>query len=238
MIPAAVGLGLVGAGVGLNLLRDYFNYQQQRDLYGLNQRNLKWQKEAQRITWEREDNATQRRVADLRAAGLSPTLAAGGAAQSSQPIKPTTPTVAPQINFDAMEHIQAMSNMAQTRAQVKYMNKQEKVAEAQAELLLTQAADLRGETITSKERIKLMSNQAYAQATAAQKNQIEAIVKQWELDFQKKYGKSGGWLGSGVSIPNASHAIDMFVSQLKGYSNVVKDKAKKILKDIQKNKKR
>lgn len=44
--------------------KDIFNYQQQQN----------------DLTRQREDNATQRRVADLQKAGLSPTLAAGSAA--------------------------------------------------------------------------------------------------------------------------------------------------------------
>ena len=61
--------------------------------YFLQRENLDWQKKAQRTTWAREDNAVQRRAADLEAAGLSKTLAAGSAAQTSGPIR----TDAPQI---------------------------------------------------------------------------------------------------------------------------------------------
>lgn len=60
------------------------NYQSQVD-------TLNWQKEAQQTTWNREDNAVQRRVADLKAAGLSPVLAAGSAASTSSPTTVITP---------------------------------------------------------------------------------------------------------------------------------------------------
>lgn len=53
----------------------------------------------QREAWEREDNAVARRVADLKASGLSPVLAAGSAASTMSPIR----TDAPQMD-DTFAH--------------------------------------------------------------------------------------------------------------------------------------
>lgn len=63
---------------------------------------------------QREDTAAQRRVADLRAAGLSPTLAAGSAAQSSTPISVTAPRVSLDPGVEEYQRVkerrQALSN--------------------------------------------------------------------------------------------------------------------------------
>lgn len=77
--------------------------------FQLQKENLQYQKDLQNIIFGREDNAVQRRVDDLRKAGLSPVLAAGSAAGVGQAISTNAPNK--MSNLEAMV---ALSNI-QTR---------------------------------------------------------------------------------------------------------------------------
>lgn len=102
-------------GIGADVSNSIFQWQ-----------NYDYQRRMQRKAWEREDTAVSRRVADLRAAGLSPTLAAGSAAASSAAsiLRP------PQVN---LENTLAALNMRAVKAQISKTEADTRLTEAQAE---------------------------------------------------------------------------------------------------------
>lgn len=164
--------------------------------------NLKAQREqldytkwAQKETWKREDNAVQRRVNDLRAAGLSPVLAAGSSASASAPVRVNAPqmregAVSAALGA-ALELSQRKASIAQTKAQRDLIKAQAKKTEAEASFLTDSYAP-RLETLVNQNRILKETTESQIKQVLQQehfnlsRNTIER-VKAWKEDREYKY---------------------------------------------------
>ena len=103
--------------------------------------NLQYQKDLQKQIFAREDNAVQRRVDDLVAAGLSPTLAAGSAANAGQAIETSapqngySPKTMPNLGVSSMigaglDALRAIGELNKQSAEIAYLQDQSKNVQA------------------------------------------------------------------------------------------------------------
>lgn len=111
-----------------------------------NQRDYDYQRALQQQIFEREDTAVQRRMADLKAAGLNPNLAAGSAAQAGAVVSRSSTN---DLNIGSMLDTVMAAN------QVKMQKQQTDNAKIENQILENQ------KTVTSNEAAKSLLDMAF-----------------------------------------------------------------------------
>ena len=149
--PVSAAIGLGGAS---SILNTYMQWRENQYQHGI-----------QQDIFNREDNSIQRRVADLKAAGLSPVLAAGQGAGTGGVVSTTVPqTDLSDRVLSAMSLMKMEADISKTRAEEAYVNLQ---AQNAGTMLPSQLASMEAS-------IKNADAQTYRTYMEAKKTAVEA----------------------------------------------------------------
>lgn len=140
--------------------------------FGMQWQNLQYQKDLQERIFQREDNSVQRRAADLEAAGLSKTLAAGAGAGAGQVIQTKAPQVSPQAG--ALNEIATVLSVLNAVGQNKVLDGQ--AAKLQAETDAVRGAEARAGELHGFNVSKAGAESQYAVASLNDRLQSAAAA--------------------------------------------------------------
>jgi len=177
-------------GGGASLVSDIFNAVSTSSTNDLNERLM-------REAWARDDTAVQRRVADLRAAGLNPVLAAGSAAASSSPISLRPPQVSTPDVLSLVASVQAIKNQQQQgnllAAQVDEAQSKAQIARNELQRDNTYMQVMGGDGVPAYlkdifSRVTLLQSQAAQSANLAEQSGEVTRRERYITDYMQAHG--------------------------------------------------
>lgn len=138
----AIGNTIIG-GLNYGLQKEYAekNYNLQREQY-------EYQKQLQQEIFNREDNATQRKVTDLIKAGLNPLLASGGGANAGNAVGMVQMggQEAPQLNMDIQGAVDSVYNSMKMQQDIATSKTQRALIDAEIASEVAKASNIAQDT--------------------------------------------------------------------------------------------
>ncbi|WNK13199.1 MAG: DNA pilot protein [Microvirus sp.] len=192
---------IIGAGVDLISSIGNMNLQQQ---------NLDYQKNLQQQIFQREDNSITRRIADLKANGLSPVLAAGQGANAGQAIQTQAPQMAP---INAQDRFLKGIGAEIAQKDIDLKNAQIEQTKANTAFINTQNAGSTGMQPLQQEALKL-ANLFQSETIGTRKSQLELEVEGKQIANTLNSALQSGIIQkqqldlSGQQIDNINKALD------------------------------
>lgn len=207
IIEGLMGLGAAGIDAATANQINKANISMQRETNALNEKLM-------RESWQREDNAVQRRAADLKAAGQSPLLASGAAAQSSGPVSMTAPRQS-QKAVDASMIMQGIAQglqMKKTEMDIAAQKQQMRLADVGAYIALQDSINRNFMTDVDA-RTKPVHAEAAKTSAQASMWQAQTAAERQRLE-DRKWRESGAAMAQrSMDLMRAQH--DMIMHDLK-----------------------
>lgn len=168
--------------------------------YGQQQQAQAWNQYVQQQSWAREDTAVQRRVADLKAAGLSPVLAAGSAAESG-PVVQSASAQQQDTGRNGVDAAAAVMQMLKAKVDISRTEAETEAIKAQADRTRVQSDIdqqlLKYQDLRSEQELGLMGANTTAARIAAVLHGVQTQRERHDLEVSKDAGvvTRPGWMG-------------------------------------------